>query len=151
MSRGGQHRTNPGHLAIVRGRTDGEKERVCVGRRGGEGEEEEATFSPDDARVAFVRDNNLFAVDAATQRETKLTDDGTPLILNGMMDWVYEEEIYGRGTRRAYWWSPDSSRVAFLRTDDSPVPTLSPAGDGQASGAGLSSPDGRALLMIRDA
>ena len=39
------------------------------------------------------------------------------------MDWVYEEEIYGRGTKRAYWWSPDSSRVAFLRIDDTPVST----------------------------
>jgi dipeptidyl-peptidase-4 len=87
------------------------------------GEEEEATFSPDDSRVAFVRDNNLFAVDAATQREAKLTDDGTPLILNGKLDWVYEEEIYGRGEKRAYWWSPDSSRLAFLRIDDTPVST----------------------------
>jgi len=39
------------------------------------------------------------------------------------MDWVYEEEIYGRGTTRAYWWSPDSSRLAFLKIDDSPVST----------------------------
>ena len=44
-------------------------------------------------------------------------------ILNGMLDWVYEEEIYGRGEQRAYWWSPDSSRLAFLRLDDTPVPT----------------------------
>ena len=40
-----------------------------------------------------------------------------------MLDWVYEEEIYGRGENRAYWWSPDSSRLAFLRIDDTPVPT----------------------------
>jgi dipeptidyl-peptidase-4 len=87
------------------------------------GEEEEATFSPDDTRVAFVRDSNLFAVDAATQRETALTTDGTDRILNGKLDWVYEEEIYGRGEKRAYWWSPDSSRLAFLRIDDTPVST----------------------------
>jgi dipeptidyl-peptidase-4 len=85
------------------------------------GEEEEATFSPDDSRVAFVRDHNLFAVESATQRETRLTTDGTARILNGKLDWVYEEEIYGRGEKRAYWWSPDSSRLAFLRIDDTPV------------------------------
>ena len=44
-------------------------------------------------------------------------------ILNGKLDWVYEEEIYGRGQKRAYWWSPDSSRIAFLRIDDTPVST----------------------------
>jgi len=87
------------------------------------GDEEEPTFSPDDARVAFVRANNLYAVDTATLRETVLTADGGARILNGKLDWVYEEEIYGRGQQRAYWWSPDSSRLAFLRIDDSPVST----------------------------
>src|SRR6185369_6264184 len=38
--------------------------------------------------------------------------------------WVYEEEVFGRGRPRAYWWSPDSSRVAFLQIDDTPVPTF---------------------------
>jgi dipeptidyl-peptidase 4 len=87
------------------------------------GDEEEPTFSPDDSKVAFVRNNNLFAVDTATLRETALTSDGGARILNGKLDWVYEEEIYGRGEQRAYWWSPDSSRLAFLRIDDSPVST----------------------------
>jgi dipeptidyl-peptidase-4 len=87
------------------------------------GDKEEATFSPDDSKIAFVRDNNLFVVDAATQRETALTADGGARILNGKMDWVYEEEIYGRGQTRAYWWSPDSARVAFLRIDDTRVST----------------------------
>ena len=87
------------------------------------GEEEEATFSPDSSKVAFVRDNNLFVVDAATQRETALTADGTAKILNGKLDWVYEEEVYGRGQKRAYWWSPDSARLAFLRIDDTRVST----------------------------
>jgi len=87
------------------------------------GEEQEPSFSPDGSKVAFVRNHNLFLVDARTGRETALTSDGTARILNGEMDWVYEEEIYGRGTKRAYWWSPDSSRVAFLRIDDTPVST----------------------------
>jgi dipeptidyl-peptidase-4 len=87
------------------------------------GEEEEPTFSPDSSKVAFVRGNNLFVVDIATRHETAVTTDGAARVLNGVMDWVYEEEIYGRGEKRAYWWSPDSSRIAFLRLDDTPVPT----------------------------
>lgn len=87
------------------------------------GEEESPTFSPDGSLVAFVRRNNLFVVDLATSRETPLTADGAPQILNGKLDWVYEEEIYGRGQKQAFWWSPDSSRIAFLQIDDRPVST----------------------------
>ena len=85
------------------------------------GAEEHASFSPDGTSVAFVRDNNLYVSNVTTGRETALTTDGTPKILNGHLDWVYEEEIYGRGQNRAYWWSPDSTRIAFLRIDDTPV------------------------------
>ncbi len=85
------------------------------------GTKEEATLSPDGSTVAFVRDNNLFLVNVAARRETAVTHDGSQTVRNGRMDWVYEEEIYGRGTTRAYWWSPDSSHVAFLRIDDTPV------------------------------
>jgi dipeptidyl-peptidase-4 len=87
-----------------------------------EGEEQEATFSPDGRRVGFVRRNNLYSVDLATKREQALTTDGEPQILNGRLDWLYQEEIYGRGRFRAFWWSPDSSRLAFLRLDEHPVP-----------------------------
>jgi dipeptidyl-peptidase-4 len=86
-------------------------------------EEELPSFSPDDRRVAFVRGNNLFAIELSGKRERKLTSDGSGKILNGVLDWVYEEEIYGRGARQAYWWSPDSNHLAFLRLDDTPVPT----------------------------
>ncbi len=85
------------------------------------GDKQNATLSPDASRAAFVRSNNLFVVDVANGNETAVTRDGSDRILNGRMDWVYEEEIYGRGTTRAYWWSPDSSRLAFLRIDDTPV------------------------------
>ena len=87
------------------------------------GEEAHASFSPDGTLIAFVRGNNLFVVDVAARRESQLTRDGASKILNGVLDWVYEEEIYGRGEKRGYWWSPDSTRLAFLRIDDSPVPT----------------------------
>jgi dipeptidyl-peptidase-4 len=96
---------------------DGSNKRVSSSPGG----KEEASLSPDGKYAAFVRDNNLFMIDLATGKEAALTQDGSDKIRNGKMDWVYEEEIYGRGTTRAYWWSPDSSRVAFLHIDDTPV------------------------------
>jgi dipeptidyl-peptidase 4 len=86
------------------------------------GVEEEASFSPDGRRVAFVRDNNLFLIDIASPREQALTADGSPDVLNGKLDWLYQEEIYGRGRFRGYWWSPDSQRIAFLQLNERPVP-----------------------------
>src|SRR5439155_275411 len=89
------------------------------------GQKEEASLSPDDSRAAFVRGNNLYVVDVATKRERALTSDGSPDVLNGKLDWVYQEEIYGRGTFRAYWWSPDSRRIAFLQLGEKAVPRYS--------------------------
>ena len=86
------------------------------------GPEEEATFSPDGRRVAFVRAHNLYAVDVAGQKEIAVTTDGSAETLNGKLDWLYQEEIYGRGRFRGYWWSPDSTRLAFLQLDERPVP-----------------------------
>jgi dipeptidyl-peptidase 4 len=80
-------------------------------------------FSPDGRMVSFVRDNNLYVEDLGMQRrERALTSDGSAKILNGRLDWVYQEELYGRGNFGAYWWSPDSTTIAFLRFDETPVP-----------------------------
>ena len=80
-------------------------------------------FSPDGKMVSFVRGNNLYVEDLGMQRrERALTTDGSETILNGRLDWVYQEELYGRGNFGAYWWSPDSTTIAFLRFDESPVP-----------------------------
>lgn len=87
-------------------------------------EELEADFSPDAKFVSFVRGNNLFVIDVAKGGEKQLTRDGKEgdkPIYNGYLDWVYEEELYGRGNKRGYWWSPDSTKIAFLRLDESPV------------------------------
>jgi dipeptidyl-peptidase-4 len=85
------------------------------------GEEQEASFSPDGKMIAFVRNDNLYVLDVATQRERQLTTDGNNDILNGTLDWVYQEEIFGRGNFHAYWWSPDSSRIAYMQLDERPV------------------------------
>jgi dipeptidyl-peptidase-4 len=89
------------------------------------GPEEEvgAEFSPDGKMVSFVRGNNLYVEDIGLQRrERALTSDGSEKILNGRLDWVYQEELYGRGNFGAYWWSPDSTTITFLRFDENPVP-----------------------------
>jgi len=85
------------------------------------GEEQEASFSPDDAYVSFVRNNNLFIVDAAGKQEKQLTTTGGERLLNGILDWVYQEEIFGRYIFRGYWWSPDSKSIAYMSIDESPV------------------------------
>ncbi|HJU83513.1 MAG TPA: DPP IV N-terminal domain-containing protein, partial [Holophagaceae bacterium] len=86
------------------------------------GSEDEATFSPDGSKVAFLRGNDLYAVDTATARETRLTTGGDETHFNGRLDWVYQEEVYGRGHFKAFWWSPDSKRLAFLSLDETKVP-----------------------------
>ncbi len=90
------------------------------------------TYSPDSTRLAFTRGNDLWVADIATGAETRLTFDGNDLILNGYASWVYYEEIFGRPSRyRAFWWSPDSDKLAFYRFDNTSVPMFpiySPAG-----------------------
>lgn len=91
----------------------------------GPDEEKNPTFSPDGRSVAFTRKNNLFALDLAAGREVQLTTDGSDSIYNGRASWVYYEEILGRSSRyKAFWWSPDSRSIAFLRFDDGPVPVF---------------------------
>ena len=81
------------------------------------------TFSPDSTKLAFTRDNDLYVADIASGEETRLTYDGSDVILNGYASWVYYEEIFGRASRyRAFWWSPDSRKIGFYRFDNSQVP-----------------------------
>src|SRR5216684_3940677 len=85
------------------------------------GEKEELAFSPDGRFVSFVSANNIYIVDVASQRERQLTTDGNDNMQNGILDWIYQEEVYGRGNFRAYWWSPDSTHIAYLQLDERPV------------------------------
>ena len=86
------------------------------------GDETNASFSPDGRFVSYVRNGDLYCADVETQRERRLTTDGGPNRLNGRLDWVYEEELYGRGETTGYWWSPDSLTIAYLSFDETPVP-----------------------------
>ena len=78
-------------------------------------------LSPDGRTIAFVRNGDLFVVDVEKGQERKLTEGGSADVLHGKLDWVYQEEIYGRGNYRAFWFSPDGARIAFLRVDQTPV------------------------------
>lgn len=81
------------------------------------------TLSPDGKYAAYTKKNNLYILDVATHHEKALTSDGTDKILNGYASWVYYEEILGRVSHyKAFWWSPDSRNIAFMRFDDSQVP-----------------------------
>ncbi len=85
--------------------------------------EKNPTLSPDKKQVAFTRNNDLYSVDVLSGAETRYTNDGSNVIYNGWASWVYFEEILGRASRyKAFWWSPDSRKIAFMRFDDSQVP-----------------------------
>ena len=97
------------------------------------------TYSPDSTKLAFTRDNDLYVIDIESKKETRLTFDGSDVILNGYASWVYYEEIFGRPTRyRAFWWSPDSRKLAFYRFDNSQVPMF-PIYSAKANPAGAAS------------
>lgn len=84
------------------------------------------TLSPDKKWAAYTKtDNNLYVIKLENNQETALTTDGSETVLNGYASWVYYEEILGRGSRyKAFWWSPDSKRLVFMRFDDSLVPVF---------------------------
>jgi len=80
----------------------------------------DASFSPDGRTIAFSADNDLWLYDIASAEVRRLTGDGEwNSVINGTTDWVYEEEF---GFTRAYAFSPDSRRIAYLRFDESRVP-----------------------------
>jgi len=88
-------------------------------------EEKNPTLSPDGNKVAFTRNNDLYVVDVATGKEDRLTNDGSDVVYNGWASWVYYEEILGRPSHyRAFWWNPDSKRIAYMHFNDSIVPVF---------------------------
>jgi dipeptidyl-peptidase-4 len=85
--------------------------------------EKNPRLSPDGRTVAYTVDGNLFVCDVESGTPLQLTFDGGGEILNGYASWVYFEEILGRASNyRAFEWSPDGKKIAFLRSDESRVP-----------------------------
>lgn len=83
---------------------------------------QEPRFSPDATKVAFIAENNLFYQDLSTGKITQITTDGKKnSILNGLADWVYEEEF---GHARLYEWTKNSDAVVFVKSDESQVPEI---------------------------
>jgi dipeptidyl-peptidase-4 len=79
---------------------------------------EDPRFSPDGEWLGFVRNFNLEVVNIATGETKALTTGGSEEILKGKLDWVYPEEL---DSVTAYWWSPDSSKIAYYQMDERPV------------------------------
>ncbi|MEA1785604.1 S9 family peptidase [Arenibacter sp. GZD96] len=84
---------------------------------------QEPAFSPNGTKVAYVAHNNLFVYDVPTNTTTQLTTDGLKnKIINGVTDWVYEEEF---AFVRAFEWNSNGTKIAFLRFDETLVPEFS--------------------------
>ena len=81
---------------------------------------QEPTFSPDASKVAYGLNNNLFIKDITSGTTTQLTKDGEKnKIINGITDWVYEEEF---AFVRAFDWNAAGTKIAFIRFDETEVP-----------------------------
>ena len=84
---------------------------------------QEPTFSPDGTKVAYGRENNLFIKDLVSGTTKQITFDGQKnKIINGITDWVYEEEF---AFVRAFEWNATSNKIAFIRFDETDVPEFS--------------------------
>jgi len=84
---------------------------------------QEPVFSPDNRNVAYAKDNNIFIKNLSSNKITQVTNDGKKNhVINGITDWVYEEEF---AFVRAFEWNSTGDYLAFLRFDETEVPTFS--------------------------
>ncbi len=94
------------------------------------------TLDSSGRRVGYTRDGDMFVVDVASGQTHRLTNDGSETILDGVLDWTYQEEIFGRGNYKGFWFSPDGQWLAMLRVDIGGIDpyTLSSSGDQRGLG-----------------
>lgn len=84
---------------------------------------QEPAFSPDGNKIAYAKQNNLYVYDLTSSITVTITSDGIEnSIINGIADWVYEEEFY---LVRAFEWNADGTKLAYLRFDETSVPVFS--------------------------
>ncbi len=86
-----------------------------------EGETNDVKDSPNERFAAFTRADDIYVFDRDQNKEIRLTTDGGDGILNGKHSWVYWEEIHGRRSYRAFEWSPNNDRIAYLQYDEREV------------------------------
>ncbi|HMP78230.1 MAG TPA: DPP IV N-terminal domain-containing protein [Pirellulaceae bacterium] len=109
-----------GDLSVL---VDAEQDRaLAIGQPGRAAEL--ISFSPDSRFCVYVANGGLHAVDRQTWQSREIAVRRHDRELVGKLDWVYQEELYGRGNYYGYWISPDSREVAFLRLDESHVPRV---------------------------
>ncbi len=86
-----------------------------------ESDEENVTFSPGGRSFAYTRDNDLY-FSVFDEEEIRITSTGSDTLYNGVLNWVYMEELFTRGNTGAYWWAPDGRAIAFMEIRDGNVP-----------------------------
>jgi dipeptidyl-peptidase-4 len=90
-----------------------------------EASEVNVRFSPDGNKIAYTRNKDLYVFDLVKNKEIRLSYDASDKIYNGYSSWVYMEEILERSSHyAAFWWSPDGTKLAYLRTDETEVPVF---------------------------
>lgn len=75
-------------------------------------------FSPNGEYLSYVANQNIFCIHIESKKVTALTSDGGGTISNGIAEFIAQEEMH---RFEAYWWSPDSAKIAFTQTDESPI------------------------------
>jgi hypothetical protein len=80
-------------------------------------EEELPSMSPDGTAIVFVQENDLHWIDLESGQQRRITEGGSDTRFHGKLNWVYQEEVYGRGNYRGYWWDPKGKYLCWLRLD----------------------------------